>query len=127
MDLKEYQNLLMQYRALKVEYAEIKDKINALGYPNNNISDMPKGSNQDMMDILIDLIDTENIILSEINELEIIMNQSLDELNENINNIKNPRKRRIMRLKYVYGMSRNEISKELDLLPDTVKKILKRN
>lgn len=126
MNLNEYQNLLENLQCLKLEYAEIHYKILSSGYPSMALSDMPKGGNYDSVDNLIDLIDTEIIIMAEINVLQARIQRSKRQLDKYIKEIECPQKRLVIRLKYVNNLTPNEIAEETGKSYWSVIKVLKR-
>lgn len=126
MQLNKYQYLLDELNELMLEYLEVRQKINDSGYPNNKLSDMPKGGNHDNIENLIDLIDTEIILLDEIRWLKIRIYRAKCELEDYITRIDDPQKRIIMCLRYIFGLTANEISQEMGKSYWSVIKILKR-
>lgn len=124
MNLNEYQSLLDQLQELRYERSEIRDKIDNSGYPSNILTDMPRGGRNDRLEILADLWDTESIICAEISIIQVQIQRSRRKLEKYIKEIKCPQKRLVLRLKYIDGLTTNEILEETGKSYWAVKRLL---
>lgn len=126
MNPNEYQNQIEHLQDLLKELGEIQDKIYACGYRSPVMSDMPRGGNYDSKDTLVDLLDAEAIISADISVVQKRMQWARKEAEIYIAKIQNPHNRLVVRLKYINGMSANQIAEETDRSYWSVIKILKR-
>ena len=128
LNLNLYQELKRDLKDLQLQYLEIRNKINNSGFPSSGgISDMPRGGNKDSTDMLVVMLDEEDLLKLQMKVLRSEVSMAREMLEHYLSNVKHLKKREVMRMKHLEGLTFNEIAKKLNKSVYAIKKTYKRN